>query len=297
MKAFSVLVLFFSIAAQAQFSEPETIGNKSFGVFSRHWYPSFYSLASVETDKAQDGGRLSTYNYFTFSSYLKGSYKFALRVPFTYATAGSDRFNGEKYNEQEWLLQDTILELRNADMAYIPGDIGLYWAGRVYAPVSKFSRDSGQIARFRNQFVFSKVFNRYFEFDYDQKFNYYFQSRKSYPNHFEDEYGFPVDTTSATKQMEYTHWLTVWGKVTPKSGLGWTLKFEDTYWNKSETEQRSRPGERLIGTGPEARFPLNDSVNFIFSYEDSVDRENNYQEFGKFLAKNTQFVLHSFVSF
>jgi hypothetical protein len=48
--------------------------------------------------------------------------------------------------------------------------------------------------------------------------------------------------------------------------------------------------------GPSVRFPLTDSVNFILVYEDNVELANS-QQLGKFYADNTQFLLHSFITF
>lgn len=296
MKFWLALVMICSSTAFAQLSDIEKEGS-DFKIFGRNWYPSAFSLASVEMDKTDDGGRLSTYNYLTFSSHMTGDYRMALRVPFTYGTAGTDRFNGSKPNEQELELQDTILEVKNNEFLYMPWDIGVYFAGRLYLPVSKHSKESGQIARYRNEMIFSKNFTQRWSVDYDQKLNFYMQSRKSYRTQFEDEYGFPVDAVSLTKRFEFQHWTTLWARIGAEGGLGWSVKYEDTYWNKSKTENKSRSAEHLMLTGPCARIPFSDYVNFILSYEDKVDVEQNYKELGRFMSKNTQVVLNSFISF
>lgn len=297
MKSLLFFALIFSGFAHAQMSVQETDGVNRFRVFGKTWNTNFFSLASTETDKISDqGGRISTYNYLTFASYTDSGYRMALRLPFQYNTGGTDRFNGDKVNENELFMQDIILSLQKYDLLYLPWDFGLYWEGRVYLPNSKNSKQSGLITRLRNDFILSRVFNKYFEMEYVNKFNYYAQSRTSYRNTFQDEDGYDVTVISSTKKTYMDHWLQAWGKITPQVGIGWKLGGEDTFWNKSDAENKSKPGERLWKTGPSLRFPLNDAVNFIFTYEDVVNRDNA-KDLGKFYAQNTQFTLLSFVRF
>lgn len=297
MKSFLLLIFAaFSWTSSAQFSEADTEGRSELRVLGKTWSSTFFSLASYETDKADQGGRLSTYNYFSFHTFLSGKSRFSLRLPFTYGTAGTDRFNGDKSNPQELEMQDVILEVRNPEFSYLPWDLGLYWAGRLYVPNSKSSKNMGQIARLRNEFILSKAFSSKFAVELDQKFSYFFQSRTTYPISFEDEYGFTVNATAQTKRMEVEHRLNLWGKITPRTGVGASLFLEDMYWNKSTAERKAKPGERNIAIGPQVRFPLNDSVSFIFSYSDKVNRDQNLKELGQFKDKNTEFVLNSFVT-
>lgn len=291
-------VILLSPTASAQMSVQESDGDNRFKLLGKTWSPNFFSLASTETDKMNDeGGRISSYNYLSFGTYVGQDYRFALRLPFQYNTAGSDRFNGEKLNEAEFLVQDPILSLQNYNLAMLPWDLGLYWEGRIYLPFSEQAKKTEMITRLRNHFIVNKVFSRYAEIEYSQKYSYYVQSRSTYENTFEDEYGFEKTIVSSTKQSELDHAFQLWGKVTPQAGLGWSLGWEDTYWNKSEAENKSKAPEHLIKTGPITRFPITDSANFILAYEDKVNREINPGELGKFLAKNTSFVLLSFIRF
>lgn len=299
-----------SFNAFAQFGEQEADNTSRYGdtekekdgrfkLMGREFDINFFSLAAMETDKANDsGGRVSTYNYFTFSSYAGLSYKALIKVPFSYGSAGTDRFNGAKNNKPEWALQDLILGLRNPELLYLPWDLSLYWEGRLYLPTSDHSRESGLIGRVTNKMIFTKVFNRYFESDLTEEYDYYHQSRSSYSMDFEDEYGFTAkDVPLLTRRFGFSHIFSVWGKFNPETGLGYQVGMEDNFYNKSTAENRYRAPDRTLKMGPQARFALNDKVNFIFSYADQVDRLNNRAEFGKFLAKNTQFVLLSFVRF
>ncbi|MGE3681864.1 MAG: hypothetical protein AB7G93_09070 [Bdellovibrionales bacterium] len=295
----TLAVLVFPLSASAQFSVQEADSSNRFRFLNSSWNTSFYSLASTETEKMNnEGGRISTYNYFTFRTYLPHDYRFALRVPFLFSTAGTDRFNKDKNNEQELSLSDLIVAFQNYNLLFLPWDLGLYWEGRFYLPTSRQSKDSGLITRLRNNFILSKVFSQHFEMEYDQKVSYYLQSRSSYPIHDQDEDGFElVDVVGLTKRMEFEHDLRLWAKITPQTGVGLGVGSEETYYNKSETYHRSRPGKRTLSVGPQLRFPLASWANFILAYEDVVDRDENPEELGRFLAQNTQFVLHSFIRF
>ncbi len=291
-----VLLLFTQFAA-AQV-EAEADASSQFKILGRTFNPTFYSLASMETDRANDsGGRLGSYNYVSLHSFLSGGMRFSLRLPFTYGTAGTDRYNGDKNNRQEFQLQDFILEVRNPELAYLPWDMGLYWAFRIYTPNSKFSKQSGQIARFRNHFVVEKVFTSWLAASVEQRYYYSWQSRATYKTSFTDEYGFEVnDVAASTKQHELEHWVSLWaGK--PKTAGGVAAIFEDTFYNKSTAENKSKAPVRYLSVGPEVKFPLNNKANFILVYADKVNREENMHELGQFLAKNTSLVLHSFISF
>lgn len=309
------LALLTGLQAQAQFSEQEVDSSTRmenddtkevpgrYSVMGRTFDLTLFSLASMETDKANDaGGRLKTFNYMTFSSFVGLDYKFLIRIPFTYATAGTDRFNGSKANKDEWALQDIALGLRNPEMFYMPWDMGAYWEGRLYLPISQNSKDSGLITRVQNKLIFSKVFNKYFEIDLTETQDYYHQSKTRYANNFTDEYGFEVNAASATKRWSFEHALSAWVKYDYKTGVGWRITLEDEFYNKSDLpsntpESRYRAPNRKISMGPQVRFELNDYANFIFGYADKVDRLENSAEFGKFLAKNSEFTLLSFLRF
>lgn len=298
-KLLLLLPLFVSSLAFAQFSVQETDANNKLKLFGKEWSPSFFSLASKETDKMNDeGGRLSTYNYVTFASYLPNGWRLGLRVPFQYNSAGTDRFNGRKMNKSETFLQDIIIGVQDYDAFYLPWDVGVYWEGRVYLPTSKNSKKSGTVAALRNEFILSKKANRWFEVETNSKIKYFIQSNSTYRNSFEDEDGFNVEVTSSTKKSEFEHSLRLWAKPTPETGIGIQAQLVDTYWNKSapDIENKSKPGERLIKLGPEVRFPVTKSANFILSYADVVNRDDNRSELGQFKAKNTEFILFSFIS-
>jgi hypothetical protein len=296
-KLLLLLPFFAGSMAWAQFSVQETDASNKIKFLGKEWNPSFFSLASTETDKMNDdGGRISTYNYLTMATYLPNNLRLGLRVPFQYNTAGTDRFNGRKVNKSETFLQDVIISVQAYNAFYLPADVGVYWEGRVYLPTSKNSKTAGTIGKLRNDLIFNQIPSRYFEFEEESKVGYFVQSNKTYQNHFEDEDGFPVDVVSATKKMELEHTIRAWGKYTAQTGAGLQFQLSDTYWNSSSAENKFKPGEKLMKFGPQVRFPITKSANFILGYADVVNRDENRAEFGRFLAKNTEWVLLSFIS-
>lgn len=292
----SLLVL-ASVSASAQLSVQESDTNR-LTIMGRTVNFNYFNLANVETDKFnEEGGRLATYNMITASSWVAANYRFALRVPFQYNTGGTDRFNGNKVNEEEMFLQDIILGVQNYNLLYLPWDIELYWEGRTYLPTSPNSKKTGLITRLRNDFIFGKTFNRYFEAEYVNKFSYYLQSKTAYANNFTDEDGFEVNVISQTKRQELEHWIAMWLRVTPETALSWRYGEEEQVWNAAEAEGRPDRSLKTRITGPQFRFPLTKNANFIFSYTDKVTHGINDDELGEFQADNTEFTLLSFVRF
>lgn len=298
MRMWLLLVSFLvSFQASAQFSIVESDSGNRLRLLGRDFNMNFFSFAGLETDKMQnEGGRLTTYNYLTFATYLD-DLRFSVRVPFQYNTAGSDRFNGKKVNAQETYLQDLILGLQKSDPLFLPWDLESYWEGRIYLPTSEQSQRTGMMARLRNTFNLAKVLTRNFELEYMNQASYYIQSRTAYLNRFEDQDGYLFEVISPTKQFDLDHKVTLWGKVSSATGLGLQFGQEISWWNASAQNQRDSRRQRELNLGPALKFPLSRNANFILSYADTVDQDANAQELGKFLAKNTQISLLSFLRF
>jgi hypothetical protein len=297
MKSLVLILSFFSVSAFAQMSVQESDSNR-LSIMGRTVNFNFFQLANTETDKFNDdGGRISTYNMLTASTWVSANYRLALRIPYQYNTAGTDRFNGSKVNENEGFLQDIIIGMQNYNLLYLPWDFELYWEGRAYLPTSPNSKKTGMISRFRNDFILSKVFSKHWETEYVQKASYYWQSKSAYRNNFTDEDGFDVSVVSTTKHTELEHWVAAWYKITPEIGVSWRLGETQTSWNGSDEEDRPDRSEKVRITGPQIRFPITKNANFIFSYTDEVKHGVNEEELGQFQADNTEFTLLSFVRF
>ncbi len=297
MKSLVLILSLFSASAFAQMSVQESDTNR-FTVMGRTVNFNFFQLANTETDKFNDeGGRIATYNMLTASTWVSANYRLAVRVPYQFNTAGTDRFNGEKVNDTEGFLQDIIIGMQNYNLLYLPYDFEVYWEGRVYLPTSPHSKRTGMITRLRNDFILGKVFNKRWEAEYVQKANYFVQSKTAYANTFTDEDGFEVNTVSTTKRSELEHWVAMWYKITPEVGVSWRVGEEQSSWNASDAENRPDRSQRIRMTGPQIRFPITKNANFIFSYSDEVNYDQNNHELGQFQADNTEFTLLSFVRF
>lgn len=287
-----VLGLLISTAARAQVSVLETQSHAR-----SPWSYGFFSLASTELDQQdQGGGSLSTYNYLTVANRLDWGHRLALRLPFTYQTAGYDQFNGRADQSQQMGLQDIFVSLTAYHLALLPWDVGVYWEGRVYAPTSKFSRDTKMITRLRNDFILTKYLATNVILEYTNKFNYYYQSRTAYKNHFTDDSGFDVDTVSLTKEFYLDHWIEAWYMFRPKFGLGLELGSEETWWNHSDVYGKSHTPQHLWKIGPSVKFALSDRANFIFSLENVVNNGTDAANFARFRTQDTRAVLLSFIS-
>lgn len=299
-----LMALGFSNLASAQLSVQETFNLTGYTF-------SFFSLASTEVDQtefanSENGtGRLSTYNYFTAATRINYDLKGGFRIPFMYNTAGRDRFNNGQVQDQEIFLQDLIFFLRNDSLALLPWDVSVFWEGRIYLPTGKFSRRAGMIGAYRNHFIFNKILSRTFTMEYDQKVTYNHQSRTAYLNSFENERGELIEVASLTKSWEFEHRFNLWYRLSPDTGLGLQTTFEDSFYNSSEENSRDldrsqpltkRP-QHLVKIGPAARFSLSPKINFIFTYNDVVNANQNMNELGRFKAENTEFALLSFIRF
>ena len=301
-----VFAVTLSLPTWAQFSVVESF-NESGYTFS------FFGLGSTEADQTEVNGvdngtgRLSFYNYLTIAKRLTYDLKGGVRLPFQYNTAGRDRFNDGHVQKSELFLQDVILFLRNDALTLLPGDIGVYWEGRIYLPTSENSQKRDQIGRYRNHFIFSKILSRVFDMEYDQKISYYHQSRTAYKNTFVDNAGDYAEVTSLTKSWELEHRLNFWYKMDAETGFGLQAGHKDQYFNSStanaynqfdkEGTPRTKGPIHEVKFGPAARFALNSKINFILTYEDVVNANENMGELAQFKSENSQVTLLSFVRF
>ena len=159
---------------------------------------------------------MSSYNYLSANYRLFGGRKIAIRTPFTYSTAGYDSFSGERRQDQEIQMQDPFVSYVVYNLALLPWDIGVFWEGRIYAPLSHWSQETGLRGRFRSDLIFSKLLSRQWELEYIAKLNYYAQSQSLSGR-------VDVDKTtgeervylSNTKRFFLDHWFSVWYKVSP----------------------------------------------------------------------------------
>ena len=257
------LILFYVRSSWASFSVQEV---QRSGGYSP-WSLSFFSLAStVQEENDKGGGRMSSYNYFSTNYRLFGGRKIAFRLPFTYATAGYDSFHGERLQKSEIQLQDPFLSYTIYNLVLLPFDIGVFWEGRIYAPVSRMSQDIGMRTRLRSDMYFSKLLSRHWEIEYVTKINYYAQSQSIAGR-------IGVDSVTGenrvyignTKKMFLDHWLSIWYKFDSNTGLGFKLGGEETLYNKSDA--LSREAKREIKFGPQVRFSLSSKANFLLSME------------------------------
>ena len=289
-----ILFLFYAYPSWASFSLPAWFASSETqeGRGYTPWSWSAFSLASTVQDESdKGGGRLSTYNYLSANYRLPRGRKVSLRLPWTYSTAGYDSYS-ERRQDSEWLFQDPFVSYTIYNLALLPLDIGVFWEGRVYVPMSQWSQDTGMRARFRSDMYFSKLLSPHWEVEYVTKLNYYAQSQ-SVTGHVgvDGSTGRERAYIYNTKKMYLDHWISIWYKWDARRGLGFKLGGEDTWYNESDA--LSRDGKREIKFGPQLRWSLSHKANFILSLEQTVGRrKSNPRE-----RSQVQWVLLSFLRF
>lgn len=268
------------------------------------WNFSAFSLSSVGIDQIQDGGSsVGIYNYLSANYRLGGGKRISFRLPFMINTAGYERFNSTDSNPKssEFQLQDQIISYVDNNLVLLPGDIEVFWEFRTYLPTGQSSRDQKTIVSFRNDFIISKSFSRYWDLEYFPKFQYYFQSNTTF-----------IDQTGKlnnTKLADLNHWVTLWYKYSPSLSLGWQFGGENEWYNSSEVDPNGKKqrygnlGRHSIKSGPSVRFAVSPAASFIVTLQNKVsyagygDNTGSFSDFGKFNADQTEIAMMAFLGF
>lgn len=225
------------------------ITSKSFAQFSQvdvqrydysPWSSTFFSLYSNELGATEKGGgRSILYSYPSVNYRIDSDRRLSLRLPFLYETAGFDQYNGNEFQDSKISLQDPFLSFNNYSVALLPLDIGLNWEGRIYLPLSENSKRQDTITHFQNIAIFSKYMSTSFVLEYQNRADYYVQSRTNYRNEFAGAGGFPVSTISLTKKAELNHWVQLWYVIQKRFGVSALVGYENTWYNKSIVENKA----------------------------------------------------------
>jgi hypothetical protein len=102
------------------------------------WFNAF-SLASMESSSAQDGGAMiSSYNYLSINTSTSYGTHWALRLPFIYNTAGFNEFDGDDVQPQGVNGADVLVDY-TVSATLLPGDIEVFTRYRLEIPTSKYS--------------------------------------------------------------------------------------------------------------------------------------------------------------
>lgn len=266
------------------------------------WVYSAFSLATVAGEDVQKGGASwFAYNYFSAHYRLDFDSKLSFRAPFTYSSAGFDEFNKNENQKQQVNLDDFIVDYTNFNLAFLPGEIEVYYNFRTSLPTSESARAQKKIADFRNEFIFTKGLAARWDLEYWPKFTWFLQTQTAYIN----EGG----GVSNTKRFQLDHRLTVYYRANQKVNLGWFVGGDDDWYNRSSVNNTSRMrfdrlNEHSLKTGPAVRWSAGKGLNFIANISNVVplwgfadNRKGELSDLGTFKGNQTEFTLLTFLSF
>lgn len=275
------------------------------------WSLSAFSLIIAEADQTQAGGSLFSYNYIGPNYRLNNNERLAFKLPFLMNTAGHDRFNGQCVQDQDAELADPFVNYSNYDLVLLPGDIDVYWDGRVYLPLSKASRKQKMIGRLRSNFIFSRRITQALEVEWRNEFNYYHQSQTTYVASGINDQCEVGDNAgpSNTRRFAMDNWINIWYRLDRKWSLGLVTIFTEEVRNTSGTIETSRQRngrmkEISVSMGPSVKWIANDNVSFIGTVSDRIQysgfhplSQDNLADLGKFKKENVEVTLSSFIRF
>lgn len=275
------------------------------------WSLSAFSLMSLESDQINSGGSLFSYNYIGPNYRLNFDERLSFKMPFLANSTGYDRFNDTCVQEQNMEIADPFFNYSNYNLALLPGEIDVYWDGRVYLPLSKNSRRQKMIGRLRSQFILSRLVTQNVQLEWRNLINFYHQSKSTYTAQGTNDQCQVGDNAgpSNTRRFRMENWLSTWYRVNRRWSLGVTAMFREDMRNQSSTvitsrQRNGRLKETSLRFGPTVRWIASHNLSFIASYNDVLEysgfhpeRQDNLSDLGTFKSENTEVVLSSFIRF
>lgn len=266
-----------------------------------YWFNAF-SLASVESSSAQDGGaQITSYNYLSINTSTDFGRHWSLRLPFIYNTAGFNSFDGDEVQPQGVSGADVLIDY-TISSTLLPGDIEVFTRYRLEIPTSKYSWVQRKIAGIRFDAIASRYINKNLQLEYWPQLTYNAHTLTVYTN---------PDTggDTHTKSWELDHRLTLWYRADPRIYIGAYIGTEDDWYNKSSANNTTRArdgryGEHSVKVGPSVRYTYNRNFSFLFNVQNVVPiwgftqaRAGSLSNVGQFKPEHTEFVLLSFINF
>ncbi len=290
--------LFFSSHAWSSVSAVET----TLDADTTYWVNAF-SLASTEAGAAQDGGNsFRAYNYISINR--RGSdwgRHWALRLPFSYNTAGFDDFNTDVSQKQKLTLNDVLLDY-TISSTLLPGDIEVFTRYRLEIPTSENSINQRKLGALRFDMIASHYLTNRFQIEYWPIFTWNMHTQTAYEN---------PNTGRATSTLIYelNQRMSLWYRAGSDLFLGFYVGTEDDWYNDTKVNETSRTrfqnfSEHSLKVGPSVRFTVNRNYSFLFNVQNIVplwgfspQRTGRVSDLGQFKPEQTEFVLLSFINF
>lgn len=302
MARFVSIILFWVSILTAQLSHASVSANEVFLDTNSWYWINAFSFASTELGPVQDGGgSFRAYNYISFNIPTTYGQHWALRIPFSYQTAGFDDFNNTESQKQEVSLNDILIDY-SVSSTLLPGDIEVFSRVRWEIPTSESSLRQKRIGALRLDFIGSRNLTKDFQLEFWPIFTWNLQTQSAYQN---PDTGRPT----STQIYELKQRLTLWYRAHKDTFIGFYVGTEDNWYNDSEVNETSRTrfnnlSEHSLKLGPSVRFTLNRNFSFLFNVQNMVDlwgyspdRRGEVSDLGKFKADQTQVVLLSFINF
>ncbi len=275
-----VNALAFGFSAWGQsFSVQEKVTN----LYSPYWFSGF-TRADYEMRMWDiGGGQVSTYSFVNLNYRLGQGQKITLRIPFIISSAGWSQYEDKApaYHKADAFFEDPIISLVDNNLILLPGDIQVYWEGRVYIPVGQQSLLENRIMRLRNDFILSKNLTQKLEINWVNNVNYYVQSKTTYYTDvpLNEEVGERLNVLTNTRQWRVDNRLDLWYKFSYDFGIGMQFYARSDVYYQAPVQYRFKDTETEYAVGPQVRFSVGDIGNMIFSVSHRVPK----QDFGDLL--------------
>ena len=177
-----VLALTTALTVSADDAIPG-VQNSTSSSKSSKWYPRFFNVTSVSQKAMKEGGaQASAYSYLHLNRRLSWTKKIRIALPFYTNTSGYDDYGD--YEGMHTEVADPFIGYVVSRPVLLPGSISTHSESRIYFPVSEFSRESKQIAAFRQDFILEKTIARKTVLWSWPKFRYFLQTNTAYQNEF-----------------------------------------------------------------------------------------------------------------
>lgn len=234
-----VISLLFPLFSMAQ--EREELNVMAAGDSSpRSWTMTLFNITSQEHmtfNKEATGQRsFDTYTYFSFNKKINEDQKVSLRIPFTFNTAGQNKYGDHIHSE--FNLQDIHISYAMYDLGYI-GDIDLAGNLKVYLPTGEYSKNSGMIAKVRFETFFDYSIGQYSYISYGVKPDIYWQSRTATFNYdtptFTDG-NYRFDPRSTNKLAEIEHYIELGLDINKYFSFKPRIGFDEAWYYSSGVE-------------------------------------------------------------
>lgn len=297
----SVLVAVFIVLGLQNVGHAQSLSvQEKVSSYKPYWFNGF-TLAGYDL-KLQEvgGGQVTSYNYLTYNYGLGSGRRFVMRLAYIVNSPGWSQFEDKPpaYNKADMFFDDLIVSYIDNSLVLLPGDIQVYWDGRLYLPVGQQSLLENRIGRIRNDFILSKYITQKVELVLWSKFNYYIQSRTTYVTDIpqNDETGETLEVLTNTKQWGNENWLDLWYRINYDYAVSLRIGNDIDRYYQAPNQGKFKDTAVRYHFGANMRFNVSDSINMIAGVKHEVAKAD-FSQILKVDKDNIGFALLAFYSF